>query len=56
MAWRSVSPVEIAAPVAAGVAIGTYATTIGAGGGFLMTPLLAAGLLAISLRTAWGAL
>ena len=56
MAWRSVSPVEIATLIAAGVAIGTYAAAIGVGGGFLIAPLLAAGLLAISARTAWGAL
>lgn len=34
------SPLEAAALVAAGLAIGVYATAIGAGGGFLFAPLL----------------
>ena len=36
----NLSPVEAAALVAAGFAIGAYATAIGAGGGFLIAPLL----------------
>ena len=36
----SLSPVEAAALVVAGFAIGAYATAIGAGGGFLFAPLL----------------
>lgn len=33
-------PLEIAALIAAGLAIGVYATSVGAGGGFLFTPVL----------------
>ena len=34
------SPVEFLALIGAGAAIGLYATVVGAGGGFLLTPLL----------------